>query len=648
MKKQFTIVGALAISLASTSVFAQKTQEKEINLDEVVITATKFKLEKEKIGKVITKITQQEIQNNAGKTVLELLNNVSGIEIKGLNSNPGEIRGTYIRGGRSRQVLVLIDGIPVSDPSGINQEYDLRLLSLNQVESIEVLKGASSTLYGSGAATGVINIILKKGKGKDVSATYEVSLGTNNDANSKSLRLQDRNQNVSVSGSLNNFNYLATFNVSGVDGMSSAKSKTNQAFSTDPFYNTSGLVKLGYKFNNQFNLESFVNYDKFEYSYDAGAYNNSDINKGNNRQVRVGIKPSYKYARGDVYVQASYNEVNRGLNTFNSFANLVNVYDYTGESVNVDLVNRLSFSEGSYQLITGINYQKHNNKTISDFGNIDKDLANFNTVDPYVSLVYNSSYGLNVNVGSRLNHHSNYGDHFVYDANVSYNFNIESVAVKALSSYSTAFIAPSTYQLFSQYGNLDLTPESSGTFELGFEASYDKLIQFDAVYFNRSVEDAIIFVSLPVAPWTSSYENAIGKTKVNGIEANVTITPLDKLKVQLGYTSINKDTNADYIPKNKLFANVEVSPFNNAFVSLVYKNVGERTYFDKWGSFGAAGADVVLPSYNLLDLNANYKLLEGTFTFFGTLSNIFNQDYEETLGYTTRGRNFKLGVRLQF
>ena len=648
MKKQFTIVSALAITLASTGVFAQKNKEKEINLDEVVISATKFKLKKEKIGKVITKITQKEIENNAGKTVLELLNNVSGIEIKGLNSNPGEIRGTYIRGGRSRQVLVLIDGVPVSDPTGINQEYDLRLLALNQIESIEVLTGASSALYGSGAAIGVINIVLKKGKKNDISATYEVSLGTNSAANSNSLRLLDRNQNLSVNGRLEKFNYLATINVSGVDGMSSAKSKTAENFSSDPFYNTSGLVKLGYEFSKQFNVETFVNYDSFEYTYDTGAYNNSDINKGENRQVRVGVKPSFSYNKGKAYIQASFNDVNRKLNSFNSFSNLVNAYDYTGESVYVDAVNRLTFLNGKYQLITGLNYQKHNNKTISDFGNIDEDLANFHTVDPYASFVFNADNGVNVNFGGRLNNHSNYGNHFVYDANVSYNFNVESVRVKALTSYSTAFIAPSTYQLFSQYGNLDLNPESSATFELGFEASHKQFIQFDAVYFNRSVEDAIIFVSLPVSPWTSSYENAIGNTKVSGVETNLIVTPLDVLKVQLGYTSITKDTDADYIPKNKIIANVEVTPFENAFVSLVYKNVGERTYYDKWGTFGAASTDVILPSYSLFDVNANYKLLNDTVTFFGTISNIFNENYEETLGYTTRGRNFKLGLRLQF
>merc|ERR1712194_834696 len=98
----------------------------------------------------------------AGKNVIEILNNVVGIDVRGIASNASEPRSIYIRGGRSRQVLVLIDGVPVTDQSAINQEFDLRLLSTNQIESIEILKGASSTLYGSGAATAVINVILKK------------------------------------------------------------------------------------------------------------------------------------------------------------------------------------------------------------------------------------------------------------------------------------------------------------------------------------------------------------------------------------------------------------------------------------------------------------------------------------------------------
>ena len=69
--------------------------------------------------------------------------------------------------------------------------------------------------------------------------------------------------------------------------------------------------------------------------------------------------------------------------------------------------------------------------------------------------------------------------------------------------------------------------------------------------------------------------------------------------------------------------------------------------FDAFGSFGPAGEDVILESYSLLDINANYKVLDGKVTFFGSVTNIFNEDYEETVGFNTRGRNFRLGIRVQ-
>jgi len=170
MKKLIFVISLICF-FVSKSISAQ---EKVEELEEIVITATKFPLKKEQIGKVIYKITQKDIENNSGKTVIDLLNTIPGIEIKGTNTNASEPRSTYVRGGRNRQVLVLIDGVPVSDPSLINQEYDLRLLSLSQIQNIEVLKGASSTIYGSGAATGVINITLKKPTKDKISGSYEI------------------------------------------------------------------------------------------------------------------------------------------------------------------------------------------------------------------------------------------------------------------------------------------------------------------------------------------------------------------------------------------------------------------------------------------------------------------------------------------
>jgi vitamin B12 transporter len=639
----------LACSFVSTNLFAQKNANQKENVEtlkEVVVTATKFNLKKENTGKVINVITQKQLQQNAGKSVIEILNNIAGIDVRGVNTNPSEPRSINIRGGRSRQVLVLIDGVPVTDQSAINQEFDLRLLAISQIETIEILKGASSTLYGSGAATAVINVILKKASKDGISGSFETSLGTNNSAKSFSNSLVDKNQNINLNGTLGNFNFLASFSITGVDGMSSAKSTTNTTFEKDGFYSKNALLKLGYKVNDKVNITSFLNYDVFEYDFDAGAFSDSDVNMGDQEQFRVGIRPNYTYNKGELYLLASANMVRRNLNQFNSFSNTLDEYEFVGRSVNLDLVNKYEFSAVNIQLITGLNYQNHSNNSITPFATIEKDVANFNTIDPYASVVYISDYGLSVNIGGRLNMHNVYGNQFVYDGNLAYSvLKSKETSVKLLTSYSTAFIAPSLYQLYDGYsGNIDLNPETNQTFEVGFDATFKEEIQFDVVYFNRKEVDAIIYNN-------TTYRYGNSSSDANGFEVNVKVSATSFLSINSSYTHINsndlEDFN-DYIPADKFVAGIAITPFENTFLNFTFRNVGERTIFDRYGSFGAAGEDVTLEEYQVLDFMANYKALEDTVTFFIAATNLLNEDYDDIFGYETRGRNYKVGVRLQF
>ena len=648
MNKQLLIVSVLACSFVSTSLFAQKNVAQKENvemLNEVVVTATKFNLKKENTGKVIHVITQKQLQQNAGKTVIEILNTIAGIDVKGVNANASEPRSINIRGGRSRQVLVLIDGVPVTDQSAINQEFDLRLLAVNQIESIEILKGASSTLYGSGAATAVINVILKKASKDSVSGSFETSFGTNNSTKSSNSGLADKNQNINLNGTLGNFNFLASFSITGVDGMSSAKSTTNTVFESDSFYSKNALLKLGYKINDKVNITSFLNYDTFEYDFDAAAFSDSEVNMGDQEQFRVGIRPNYTYNKGELYMLASINSVKRNFNSFNAFSNTLDSYQYNGESINLDLVNKYEFSN-QFQLITGVNYQEHSNNTITPFATIEKDIANFNTLDPYASVVYISDYGLSANIGGRLNMHNVYGNQFVYDGNLAYSLlNSKETSVKLLTSYSTAFIAPSLYQLYDGYsGNIDLNPETNQTFEVGFDATFKENIQFDVVYFNRREVDAIIYNNT-----TYSYGNS--SSDASGLELNFRVAATSFLSINSSYTYIdsnNLEDFNDYIPANKFVTGIDITPFENAFLNFTYRNVGERTIFDRYGSFGTLGDDVILEEYQVLDFMANYKVLEDTVTFFIAATNLLNEDYDDIFGYETRGRNYKLGVRLQF
>ena len=648
MNKQLLIVSVLACSFVSTSLFAQKNVAQKENvemLNEVVVTATKFNLKKENTGKVIHVITQKQLQQNAGKTVIEILNTIAGIDVKGVNANASEPRSINIRGGRSRQVLVLIDGVPVTDQSAINQEFDLRLLAVNQIESIEILKGASSTLYGSGAATAVINVILKKASKDRIFGSFETSFGTNNSTKSSNSGLADKNQNINLNGTLGNFNFLASFSITGVDGMSSAKSTTNTVFENDSFYSKNALLKLGYKINDKVNITSFLNYDTFEYDFDAAAFSDSEVNMGDQEQFRVGIRPNYTYNKGELYMLASINSVKRNFNSFNTFSNTLDSYQYNGESINLDLVNKYEFSN-QFQLITGVNYQEHSNNTITPFATIEKDIANFNTLDPYASVVYISDYGLSANIGGRLNMHNVYGNQFVYDGNLAYSLlNSKETSVKLLTSYSTAFIAPSLYQLYDGYsGNIDLNPETNQTFEVGFDATFKENIQFDVVYFNRKEVDAIIYNNT-----TYSYGNS--SSDASGLELNFRVAATSFLSINSSYTYIdsnNLEDFNDYIPANKFVTGIDITPFENAFLNFTYRNVGERTIFDRYGSFGTAGDDVILEEYQVLDFMANYKVLEDTVTFFIAATNLLNEDYDDIFGYETRGRNYKVGVRLQF
>ncbi|MFO7673767.1 MAG: TonB-dependent receptor, partial [Lutibacter sp.] len=602
---------------------------------EVVVTATKFAIKKEHVGKIIYQITPEEIENLKGKSVADILDNIAGISINGSNSSAGKDKSIYIRGGRDRHVIVLVDGISVSDPSGVNTTFDLRLLSLNQIESIEVMNGAASTLYGSGAATGVINIKLKQPVDKPISMNYEISAGTNNSQSDSKLDFNDVNQNITVNGILNKFSYLAAANFSNVDGLSDASDeKSATKFESDQFKATNTFVRLGYKFNEKINIQLFSNYDKDIYDFDGGAFSDSDINNGENEQLRFGFSSNFNYEKGILSASVSYNKNDRMLNIFNSWTNATDHFEYTGKTYLADVINNYKFSD-KFQLITGVNYQKQSNETNSPYGNIDEGLANYHTIDPYFTVVYNALSGFNINAGARLNNHSEYGNYWVYNVNPSYNFSKE---FRLFSSLSTAFIAPSTYQLFSQYGNVDLKPEEDKSMEFGFIYSLKNKVEINSVFFYREEENAIIL------PDFVTYSNADDKLYARGVETQIKFDLLKDATIKLGHAFIYKNSDTDYIPKHKITALIETNSIKNTYLSLRFKNISKRTYFDQWGT----GDNINLKAYSLVDLFASHYLIKDRLSLIFQVNNIFNESYVETIGYTTKGRNFKVGMNFKF
>ena len=612
-----------------------------ISLDEVVITDSKFKMKRENSGKVITKITQKELQQLQGRSIAEIINMTSGIEINGTKSNAGQNLSYFIRGGRNRQVLVLIDGIAVTDPSQIANDYDLRLLHADQVESIEILKGASSTLYGSGAATAVINITLKQASKDKVSATLRSVFGTNMSSNDDNYAIEDFRNSVTVHGTVNNLSYLASFGNQFTDGLSAIANGTE----SDAFNAINGNLKLGYSFSDAFKLNVYGSFDKFKADFDDGFSGVDANNRAITDQYRFGMSPEYNYKNGSITLNAAYNNVEREI--ISGFPSLFNAESYIA-----DLYNRYNFKDTFYTVI-GVNAQQNEMESFAiPFGSstfeqsINPEDASFTIIDPYVNVVYASDFGLNVNAGARLNNHSEYGSHLVYSINPSFKTNVGFGYIKGLASYSTAYITPSLYQLFEPtYGNAELEPEENATIEVGAEVNFTNKATLSLVYFNRNETNFIDFVDL--GGFVFQYNNVDESFTASGFEftADYNITEVLRLNANATYTKVEDDLNLR-IPEIKINASLDYAFTEASLVSLRYQFNDDRRD-SVYNSTTFMNDDITLESYSVLDLYVSHKIMADKVTLFANITNIFNEAYQELFGYTTRGRNVNIGFNIK-
>ncbi|AGC78365.1 vitamin B12 transporter [Nonlabens dokdonensis] len=652
MKKQ--IIALSAMIAVTVSGKAQVVQDSTATkLEEVIVTASsKFDLQRKDSGKPVIKITRSDIEAQRSANIADLLNQYAGIEINGARSNAGQNQSYFVRGGSSRQVSILIDGAQVNDPSNISSEFDLRLIDIDQIEEIEILKGAASTLYGANASTAVINIKLRKAPKSGVRVNVASFIGTNKSAEQANNGLDEYNNSIQIQGTANNgLTYGLGLNHQSTNGLSAAESANeNEQFEPDEFNRINILGRIGYNNNKDFKITSYLSFDENVAEFDNGAFVDGD-NETYNRQVRWGTNMNWNYSEKGELVYTDVSTHTR-RDTRSNFPSLFNADGYS-----LDLYNKYTFdleNDASLKTIVGFNF---NNQTYEDFSipfgssefvqNADKDDVNFQIYDPYFNVVYLSGKGFNVNVGARYNFHSNYDGKLVYNVNPSYRFNLGENVLKAYASYSTAYITPSLFQLYaSGFGNEELEPEENATLEAGVYWS-KKNSSLELTVFQRQEKNLVQFITIDPVNFISQYQNEDKDLTARGVEIMGQTLLFDKLNLTANYTFTERDSEPllRRIPKHKVNASARIEAFQGAFFTLRYQYNHQRgdAFFDA-NTFTTQ--NVELDSYQLVDLDGTYKLKNKDVTFFAGISNVLNEDFQEIVGFQTRGRNYKVGVRL--
>jgi len=648
MKKKIFIAAAVLISS-----YAQAQDSTKL-LDEVVITATKFPLKTSATGKVLNVITQEELQKAGGRDITQLITEKTGVYINGFNSNIGKDKSVYVRGANPALLLITIDGIPVYDASGIGGNFDLRNMAIDNVERIEILKGSQSTLYGSDAIAGVINIITKKGGTKALGVNGLASYGSNNTFRG----------NMGVNGTKDKIDYSVNYSNTTTKGINETISVNGDR---DGYTQNSLQANIGFKATNKVYLQPFFRYTQVNGDIDQGAFTDEQDYTYKQKSTQLGIKSAVDLKKGKLNILYSHNIIDRvfiddsikSRNGFDAYSKGA----YKGKEHYIEAFAGIDLNK-TVKLTVGGDFRASNSdqlySSIGFFGPfktaLGKDSLKQNQVGLYVAANIATQKGFNIEFGNRLNIHSEYGSNYVFNINPSYLINNK---VKLFTNLSSGYRVPSLYQLYSEYGNKQLKPEASLNTELGVQY-FSKNNQFNArvVYYNRTIKD-VMFFYFNSTTFQALYINQ-DKQKDNGLELEAAYTGVKNLSLKGFFnfvdgnistkTGAGKDTtffNLLRRPKTSFGLNIGYQVTKQLYVSTNIAAFGKRedAYFD---NTTFTTKYVTLQNYALLNLYTQYSFNKNKVTVFVDVRNILDSDYIEVSGYNALGTNFFGGVRFNF
>ena len=491
-------------------------------------------------------------------------------------------------------------------------------MDLSTIESIEIIKGPSSVVYGSGAATAVIAITTKKTTEKGLDISLSGSGGTH--------RSQESATGINLIQNTLSLRSPALFLELGqqfTNGMSSLNGRPED----DPFNRKHASVGGQFEIATT-TLSAAARINEFEAGFD-NTYPLEDADfLSLSRQLTFNLSADTKFSkRRKLSVKAQLGQSDREIRSnFNAL--------YGAQSLSLDAYfsnyasPRFSYLIGAYLLSQDTDFES---------------LAESQSIEPYLNLSANLTEKLTLSGGARYINHSSFGSDWVYSLGPAYTTKIAKLSTKLFAELSSAFIAPSLSQLFGPFGpNPDLQPETNTTQSVGIELLGTERAEYTLSLFSRNENNRVLYSLVDANTFAYQYLNTEAAFSARGAELFISQPLSTSLKSNLSYTFTELDNQEVLrLPKHKLNLLLTADLGNQLEATANYHWVSSRLDTD-FTTFQTRS----LNAYGLLDLTFS-KRLSPQAQLSLQLFNAFNTDYVEIIGFATRGRNLSLAYQVK-
>ena len=609
---RFLKAGTILACMCSLASFAGA----QTKLDTVIVNGSRIGQTLTEIGSSVSVLTQEDIQRFGADNLGDILANVPSVTVN-TNGGFGGVSTVRIRGASSAQTLVLVDGIAVNDPTSPGGGFDLARFDPENIAQIEVLRGAQSTLWGSDAIGGVVSITTK---------ASDVKLGGTAFAEYGSYDSQR------LGASLGNATELGMFRLSvaqqSSNGISKADSENGNT--EDDGFETLSLsgnfgANIGPRTKVKGNLlwsSGETEYDVFDFSAQGSVADGAALNETEEISGNISLSEVSEGGKFENFIQIGFANIDRQdyANSVPSFSaqGSRKQYRYQGTWTPND-THKLAFGAEREETKSG----DEDNAANAIFG-----LLEWKPVST-----------LSLTGGARLDDSKTYGSVTTGRFAAAYNPN---TALTLRASLGQGFKAPTLFQkTFFCCGatgpNADIDAETSTSFDVGLDwRVLDERLETSITYFNQDIENQIDFSFAD-----GGYTN-IARVKSQGIEANAAYQATDWLNIAGTYAYIEADDGAGVrsirLPRHTADVSVSIAPDSSPFsCTLLMRHNGSelnsnRTTLKSWTRFDLTGA---------YEFNDAYEV-------FGRIENVFDETYQQVLGYGTPDRSAYVGVRLRY